>query len=1169
MPLRIEPGAEPILGYKLIDRIGGGGFGEVWKCEAPGGLLKAIKVVYGDMNTTDADGTKRTEQELKALKRVQSVRHPYLLSLERYDIIDSRLLITMELADRNLWDRWRECKGQGLPGIPREELIRYMEESAEVLDLMNIEYQLQHLDIKPQNIFLVRNHVKVADFGLVKDLEGMMATVTGGITPVYAAPETFDGKVTRFCDQYSLAIVYQELLTGQRPFSGTSLQQLIMQHLSSPPNLTPLPKSDRAVIARALHKKAEGRFPNCTDMVQALRKAELAAQAARLTAPALPSAEEAAAAQSPAPASGAPPADAKLAESPVKPVVPRGEHAPAKQSSGSVVQPEPEPLLDEPARPAPARQSGDGLLFPALVIGLGKKGTEAVQYLRQSLEEHFGSMDNLPHLRLLAMDTDVDSLTAATRAAGGSRLAVNETFPVRLNRPAHYLRVVGGKTMLDGWFNSKLIYRIPRTPETTGLRCLGRLAFVDHYRAIAAKLRAELEGCTRPAAITSAANSTKLGLRSNYPRVYIISSLTGGTGGGMFIDLAYLVRSQLRHLGYAQPEVIGLLLLPQTQTQGTNVLALGNAHAALTELRYYSAADSMFAFRYEGSSRPVKDADPPFNRVLLVPLEVENPKRPTGEAARMAGECLFRHLMTPVGRVSDSAKPPAPEGAVRASFEAFGLYRLTWPREPLLDRTARRLCIQLIERWTVKDAAPVRESVEKWLSQELARQELSAESLISILQETCEKALGHSPESAFAALVEPFVPKGRRDPDIEPDAVREAMEQFSVLLGAPQAESPGQRQAGALVEALEKTGDIACRKWGARLSHMAVGLVENPNFRLRGAEEAIRQLTAILTDIMESHEPVLEELEHDSADAYARIREMLELIESNPGGGRRMAAVHADLGEALREYPRTRYQALLLRRVAVVFTTIRGNLSDQARELTVCRNRLNDLGRTFQDANTSAGRQPTHALNLIPAGCKSLDEAIEEFLGSVEPEAVRALDQQIQKSIQGTYGSLLQICLTSSNVVKSLEELMLQKVVPELAGRLTDMNVVDMFLGHYGEEDAAVGEISNAYNEAVPELARKASPSEPEIRVLALPPGEAADIFRGLLRKALANIPLMIADSADDVVFYREQAGLTMDRLDILGQVGQNAYKQMATADNFSPHSREDITDWTPPAPRE
>ena len=232
MAVRIESTAEPIPGYRLIERIGGGGFGEVWKCEAPGGLHKAIKFVFGDLGAAGDDGH-RAEQELKALSRVKTVRHPYILSLERYDIIDGQLMIVMELADRNLWDRFKECRARGLPGIPREELLGYMEESAEALDLMNNEYQLQHLDIKPQNLFLVHNHVKVADFGLVKDLEGMQASVTGGVTPVYAAPETFDGWVSRYCDQYSLAIVYQELLTGQRPFSGTNVRQLILQHLQT------------------------------------------------------------------------------------------------------------------------------------------------------------------------------------------------------------------------------------------------------------------------------------------------------------------------------------------------------------------------------------------------------------------------------------------------------------------------------------------------------------------------------------------------------------------------------------------------------------------------------------------------------------------------------------------------------------------------------------------------------------------------------------------------------------------------------------------------------------------------------------------------------------------------------------------------------------------------
>src|SRR5262245_10315137 len=161
MAVRVEPNAEPIPGYRLIERLGGGGFGEVWKAEAPGGILKAIKFVHGDMDSLSEDG-QRAEQEFKALDRVKKVRHSYILSLDRYDIIDGRRMIVMDLADRTLWDRCRDCRAQGLPGVPRDELLKYMEETAEAVDLMNIEHNLQHLDIKPQNLFLVHNHVKVA-----------------------------------------------------------------------------------------------------------------------------------------------------------------------------------------------------------------------------------------------------------------------------------------------------------------------------------------------------------------------------------------------------------------------------------------------------------------------------------------------------------------------------------------------------------------------------------------------------------------------------------------------------------------------------------------------------------------------------------------------------------------------------------------------------------------------------------------------------------------------------------------------------------------------------------------------------------------------------------------------------------------------------------------------
>src|SRR3984885_8241165 len=165
-----EANAEPIPGYRLIEPLGSGGFGEVWKCEAPGGLFKAIKFVYGNLNSLDVDGA-RAEQELKALNRVKEVRHPFVLSMDRIEVVEGELVIVMELPARNLNDAFEQCVQAGLVGVPRDQLLRYMRDAAEALDHMNEKHNLQHLDIKPRNLFLISNRVKVADFGLVKHLE--------------------------------------------------------------------------------------------------------------------------------------------------------------------------------------------------------------------------------------------------------------------------------------------------------------------------------------------------------------------------------------------------------------------------------------------------------------------------------------------------------------------------------------------------------------------------------------------------------------------------------------------------------------------------------------------------------------------------------------------------------------------------------------------------------------------------------------------------------------------------------------------------------------------------------------------------------------------------------------------------------------------------------------
>jgi serine/threonine protein kinase len=267
------PGYEPIPGYRLIQLLGRGGFGEVWKCEVPGGLHKAIKFVEGSMENllpSDPAGS-----ELRAIERVKAIRHPFILSMERVEFVGRELVIVMELADMSLADVLGAQKLAGKSGIPREKLLAYLSEAAEALDVMHLRYELQHLDIKPQNLFLVSNHLKIGDFGLVNSLRNgpvdrPLPLHHLPITPNYVAPEIFQGIISPHTDQYSLAIVYQELLTGVLPFQGKNVRELMIKRAQGEADLRPLPEADRPIIARALSRDPQDRFPTCSDFIHAL-----------------------------------------------------------------------------------------------------------------------------------------------------------------------------------------------------------------------------------------------------------------------------------------------------------------------------------------------------------------------------------------------------------------------------------------------------------------------------------------------------------------------------------------------------------------------------------------------------------------------------------------------------------------------------------------------------------------------------------------------------------------------------------------------------------------------------------------------------------------------------------------------------------------------------------
>ena len=268
-------GDEPIPGFRLDRWLGSGGTGDVWRAVAPGGVPVALKFV----RVWEADFA----AQARSLDLIKAIRHAHLLPMFGAWRTEQRLVIGMELADGTLLDRFHDDCRRGLPGIPFAPLIEAMRQAALGIDFLNGVTRaagpgetppgIQHRDVKPENLFFVGGCVKVGDFGLAKVLEGAVARNTGSLTPSFAAPELFRGEVSSRSDQYSLAVTYCQLRAGVLPFTGGPAA-VTAGHLYRAPDLDALPRAERPVVARALAKRPEHRWPDCGAFVEALARAQ-------------------------------------------------------------------------------------------------------------------------------------------------------------------------------------------------------------------------------------------------------------------------------------------------------------------------------------------------------------------------------------------------------------------------------------------------------------------------------------------------------------------------------------------------------------------------------------------------------------------------------------------------------------------------------------------------------------------------------------------------------------------------------------------------------------------------------------------------------------------------------------------------------------------------------
>ncbi len=263
MKFTYSSGQRPLDGFTIKRGIGKGGFGEVYYALSDGGKEVALKLVRSNL-----------EVELRGMSQCLNLKHANLVNL--YDLrTDSggNHWVVMEYV---VGESLCSLLGRHPNGVGAELAREWFAGLAAAVGYLH-DHGIVHRDLKPGNIFLEHGSVKVCDYGLCKVIGGSQhepQTQSVG-TVHYMAPEISTGNYNRQIDIYAAGIILYEMLTGRVPFEGESAAEILLMHLTPPPDLGQVPSLFVPVLDRALAKNPARRYQTMAEMAR-----EVAATAA-------------------------------------------------------------------------------------------------------------------------------------------------------------------------------------------------------------------------------------------------------------------------------------------------------------------------------------------------------------------------------------------------------------------------------------------------------------------------------------------------------------------------------------------------------------------------------------------------------------------------------------------------------------------------------------------------------------------------------------------------------------------------------------------------------------------------------------------------------------------------------------------------------------------------
>ncbi|MBW4671797.1 MAG: zinc-ribbon domain-containing protein [Cyanomargarita calcarea GSE-NOS-MK-12-04C] len=388
-------------------------------------------------------------------------------------------------------------------------------------------------------------------------------------------------------------------------------------------------------------------------------------------------------------------------------------------------------------------------MVPTVIVGVGGTGVEALSRVRRLVEETYGSLKNFPIISFLTIDTDKD-YKVNNPGAAGSPLQDHEK---------HWASVSGKEVndimsntskypWIESWFPKELERNIGALEAGAGqIRACGRFAFFYNYHKIKARFQ---EACSRVKGHENLMLSKyDTRVSTSGLNVFVVGSLSGGTGSGMLIDLGYCIRNWLK--GQGSPLITSIVPMPNAFASinvGDRILA--NGYAALMELSYFSDYRTEYVAQYSTALLDeVRSKLPPFDFTYLVGTKNGESEFSLDQIREMIAQNIFLDLTSDFAphkrSIRDNIKgawaqaDPGGRGYPK-NFMSFGLSTIEIPMAQIRASLSNRLGMDFIN-WWMNESTPLPPNVLDLVQTEiLKRMRLTETELVGDLAAAADKS---------------------------------------------------------------------------------------------------------------------------------------------------------------------------------------------------------------------------------------------------------------------------------------------------------------------------------------------------------------------------------------------------------------------------------------------